>query len=86
MSMGIGAKSGAQRLHTAPSHRKEPTMRHMLTKTVALSLTVLGMTATLALAQPSNPSSNDANSQDPVWHQSWHWHCQLNASNCTSVQ
>ena len=48
-------------------------MRRMLTKTVALSLTVLGMTATLALAQPSNPSSNDANSQDPGWHQSWNY-------------
>jgi len=48
-------------------------MMRMLTKTVALSLTVLGMTATLALAQPGDSSSHAANSQDPVWHQSWNY-------------
>jgi hypothetical protein len=40
---------------------------------VALSLTVLSMTATLALAQPKDTSANDTNSQDPIYRQSWNY-------------
>jgi nucleoside-specific outer membrane channel protein Tsx len=41
-------------------------------KTLALSLAVLGMTSTLALAQPSNTNANTG-SQDPYWNQSWNY-------------
>jgi hypothetical protein len=41
-----------------------------LRKTLALSLAVLGMTSTLALAQPSNTTANTG-SGNPYWNQSW---------------
>jgi hypothetical protein len=51
-----------------------------LRKTLALSLTVLGMTSTLALAQPGNTNANAgtsatnaAGSEDPYWNQSWNY-------------
>ena len=55
-------------------------MVRTLRKTLALSLTVLGMTSTLALAQPGNTNANAdtratnaAGSEDPYWNQSWNY-------------
>ena len=49
-------------------------------KTLALSLMVLGMTSTLALAQPGNTNANAgtsatsaADSEAPYWNQSWNY-------------
>ena len=47
-------------------------MVRKLRKTLALSLAVLGMTSTLALAQPRNTTANTG-SQDPYWNQSWNY-------------
>jgi len=43
-----------------------------LRKALALSLAVLGMTSTLALAQPSNTTANTG-SGNPYWNQSWNY-------------
>jgi nucleoside-specific outer membrane channel protein Tsx len=43
-----------------------------LRKTLALSLAVLGMTSTLALAQSSNTTANTG-SGNPYWNQSWNY-------------
>jgi hypothetical protein len=64
-------------------------MVRTLRKTLALSLTVLGMTSTLALAQPGKTTANAdtmatsanagtsatnaAGSEDPYWNQSWNY-------------
>ena len=47
-------------------------MVRKLRKTLALSLAVLGMTSTLALAQPSNTTANTG-SGNPYWNQSWNY-------------